>query len=357
MSTSKVKDQGKNVSKTMNGAVLVNKNVQMILIQQDIKLSALPNLPTHQQAARAHAKKWNDIWKAILSTTSELIDFAGTFNSSYKQLLTLTNTLENGTPAEKAKAKTDFLAVMNQVILATLKEKQKSAAQVATNTEKFYNLFLPDYNNFLSDFNVADKIIKKDDDRLNDLTAELVKAESVAHGLEIGILADAGLIPVTVASTYAAGPIGVIVGGIMLAIEIGALVGMLVEYADAMKKVHSIQNKITDVKAEMTQLQGVETQITGLQNASLNIMEGAKSVENGWLALSSDMQTLIKRAEGISPEQIAIIIRSELGCMNTDWQTVLEQTKKLQPDGGVIAHKTYKTADEMLQAITPKHQG
>lgn len=357
MSTNNVKDQGKNLSKTMNGAVLVSKNVQMILLQQDITLSALPNLPAHQQAARAHAKKWDDIWKAILSTTSEVIDFANTFDSSYQQLLTLTNTLENGTAAEKAKAKTDFLAVMNEVILATLKDKHTKATQVATNTETFYNQFLPDYHKFHSDFKTANKIITKDDDKLNNLAADLAKAKAKALGLEIGIMADAGLVPITVAGTYAAGPVGVIVGGILLVIEIGALVGMLIEYADAMKEVHSIQNKISDVTEEMTQLQGVETQITGLQNASLNIMQGAKSVENGWLTLSADMHALIKRAEGISPEDIAIIIKSELGGMNKDWQTVLEQTKKLQPDGGVIGHKTYKTADDMLQAITPKHQG
>ena len=348
MITSKVKEQGNNVSKIMNGAVLVSKNVQMILLQQDITLSAFRYLTAHQEAARAHANKWEGVWTAILSTTSEIIDFAGTFNSSYQQLLTLTNTLENGTAAQKAKAKSIFLGVMNQVIFGTLIDKQITAAQIASNTEIFYNSFLPNYNSFLYDFSIAYNIIKLNDinDRLKDLAADLVKAKHKAWKLEIGIVADS--LPFTVAGTYAAGSVGVIVGGIMFPIEIGGLAGM---YADTMKEVHSIQNQLTEMKPEMTQLQGVETQITGLRNASLNIMEGARSVENGWLALASDMQTLIKQAEVISPEQIAFMIRSELGIMNKDWRDVLEQAKKLQPDGGVIGHKTYKTADYMLLAI------
>ena len=294
MSTTKVKDQGKNVSTYMIGAVEVSKNVHMILLQQDIKLSVLPNLPAHQEAARAHAKKWDDIWKASLSTTSEIIDFANTFDSSYQKLLTLTNTLENGTAAEKAKAKTDFLAVMNEVILATLKDKHTKVSQVVTNIETFYNQFLPDYNNFLSDFETAENIMRKDDDKLNDLTADLAKAKAKALDLEKAIIGDASLVPLTVAATYDAGPVGIIVGGILAVIELGVLVGMLEEYADTKRKVHFLQNQISDVKEEMTLLQGVETQITGLQNASLKNMEGARSVENGWLALSDDMQNLIE---------------------------------------------------------------
>ena len=342
----------------MNGAVLVSKNVQMILLQQDISLSALCYLPAHQQAARAHANKWEDIWKTILSTTSQIIDFAKTFSASLQQIRKLDFALRFGTAEEKAIGKANFLSVVNQLILATLIDKQIIAAQIATNAEIYYKSFLPDYNSFLFDFNITYNIIKLNgiDDKLNNLSADLAKAKAKALRLEIAIMAEAGLTPFTIAGTYAAGPVGVIVGGIMLPIKIGAFAGMLVEYVDAIKEVHFIQNQITEINAEMTQLQGVETQITGLHNASRYIMEGAKSVENGWLALASEIQMLIKRAEGISPEEILVMIRSELGGMYSDWQTVQREIKKLQQDGRVIGHITYKTVDEMLLAITPKRR-
>ena len=357
MSTSKVKEQGNNVSKIMNGAVLVSKNVQMIFLQQDITLSVFRYFSGHQDAARAHADKWEGVWKAILFTTTEIIDFAETFSNSCQQIRTLAQILRTGTAEEKARAKTNVLTVMNQLILSTLKDKRIIAAQITSNAEIYYKSFLPGYNSFLYDSNIAYKIMRINDidHKMNNLSADLAKARAKALRLEIAILAEAGLTPFTVAGTYAAGSVGVIVGGIMLPIEIGALAGMLVEYADAIKEVHSIQHQITEMKAEMTHLHEVETQITGLHNASLYVMEGAKSVENGWLALASEIQMLIKRAEGISPEELVVMIGSELATMNKDWQDVIEQTKKLQPAGGVIGHITYKTVDEMLLAITPKH--
>ena len=358
MSTSTVKEQGKNASKLVNCAVLARKNVQMIFLQQNITLSVFRYFSGHQDAARAHANKWEGVWKAILFTTTEIIDFAETFNNSYQQIRSLAQILRTGTAEEKARAKTNVLTVMNQLILGTLKDKRIIAAQIATNAEIYYKSFLPGYNSFLYDSSIAYKIMRINDidDKLNNLSADLAKAKAKALKLEITIMADSRIMPYTIAGTYAAGPVGVIVGGIMLPVEIGGLAGMLIEYADAIKEIYSLQYQITEMKAEMTHLHEVETQITGLHNASLYIVEGAKSVENGWLALYSEMQMLIKRAEGISPEELVVMIGSELATMSKDWQDVIQQTKRLQPIGGVIGHITYKTADEMLLAITPRHR-
>ena len=354
--TSTVKEQGKNVSKIVNSAVLARKNVQMIFLQQAITLSAFRYFSGHQDAARAHANKWEGVWKAILFTTTEIIDFAETFSNSYQQIRALAQILRTGTAEEKARAKTNVLTVMNQLILGTLKDKRIIAAQIVTNAEIYYKSFLPNYNSFLYDSNIAYKIMRINDidDKLNNLSADLAEAKAKALKLEIAIMAEAGITPYTIAGTYAAGPVGVIVGGIMYPIDIRGLAGMFIEYADAIKEINSIQYQITEMKAEMTHLHEVESQITGLHNASLYIVEGAKSVENGWLALYSEMQTLIKRAEGISPEELVVMIGSELAIMNKDWQDVIEPTRKLQPIGGAIGHITYKTVDDMLLAITPR---
>ena len=350
MADTKAKKQGQILKETMSQAIQVNKYVQMILTQSDIILKELPNLPTHQQAARTHAEKWEGIWFGILSTTSEIIDFAGVFDSSYQQLLKLTDRLEKGDET----AKTEFNAVMNDVVIKSLNDKIKSSSEVASKVTIFSDSFSPDYKSFQSDFITADQLITKDDEKLKSLKSDLASAKANALILEKAIGIDASLIPTTLSATYDAGPVGVIVGAILLSIEVGALVGMLVEYAETMKEVYSLQNKITDIKAELTQLHGIETQITGLENSSLAIKEGAKNIHAGWEAVIADMEKVVKDAEGITPQQLANVIKLELKGMAADWQVVMTIARNLQPSGGVIPHKTYKTVDEMLHAITPE---
>ena len=350
MADSKAKKQGQNLKETMSQSVQVNKYVQMILTQPDIILKELPNLPTHQQTARTHAEKWEGIWYGILSTTSEIIDFAGVFDSAYKELLKLTDRLEKG----DENAKKEFNAVMKDVVIKSLNDKIKSSSEVASKVATFSDSFAPDYKSFQSDFKTADQLITKDDEKLKSLKSDLAAAKARALILEKSIGIDASLIPTTLSATYDAGPVGVIVGGILLAIEVGALVGMLVEYAETMKEVYSLQNKITDIKAELTQLHGIENQITGLENSSLGIKEGANSIHAGWEEIIADMERVIKDAEGITPQQLAEIIKLELKGMAADWEVVMTIARNLQPSGGAIPHKSFKTVNEMLDAITPK---
>ena len=358
-STKAIENNGqqlKNIKKTMSFAAQVQKNVNTILAQSDITLKAIPNLPKHQQTARDHAKAWDDVWKGVLFTTSEFISYAHSFNESYSAMMEDVKTIKdpNSTPQAKEAARDDIESILSGVVLPKLKEKKLNATNQTAKIKKFHDSFQTAYSEFQADFATADKIITQDNQDLIKKKAKLAKAKAVAEGLEIGLGVDGGLLPITAAYTFAAGPIGVIVGGILLAIEIGALVGLLIEYANAMEKVNTIQSEITAEKQEVTQLTGVETQIKGLQNATVNIQQASQQIESCWETLEGDMKEVIQNVGDVSPDKAASVVEIQLKAVNDTWQTILADVEKLRPVDGKIPSKTYANAAEFLKAVRPK---
>lgn len=71
------KTQGQNQKDTVSGATQVTKNARLIVDQATIDtIKEIPNLPTHQNAAKEQSKKWTDnIWPLIIKTTAEIIDY------------------------------------------------------------------------------------------------------------------------------------------------------------------------------------------------------------------------------------------------------------------------------------------
>ena len=61
-------------------------------------------------------------------------------------------------------------------------------------------------------------------------------------------------------------------------------------------------------------------------------MTSSASVRDGWQTLVDDMNEFMKQMETISPQQIAIVIKSELGVAAKDWQDVLAMAQKLSLD-------------------------
>ena len=92
-----------------------------ILQQPDIKLDELQNLPEHQKFTRAHCNDWlMNTWPSIISITADIIDYANTFQSSYKSLTGLVDKLKSG----DTKAKQEFHQILTVVLLPALNEKK-----------------------------------------------------------------------------------------------------------------------------------------------------------------------------------------------------------------------------------------
>ena len=347
---------GKNLKANVSQATVITTNARAIIAQKDVVVKQIPHLPEHQKKARAHAKKWLDsIWPQIIDTTSSIIDFANTFDSAQQNMLELTKRLEKG----DEQAKKEFLAVLNEVLLKSLQQKLESSSKIASNVGSFHDEFQTDYEAFHSDFIEADKVITGDNVELKQKKARRDDALATAKKLQIAIQVDAAAMPVTAEVTLALSEtgVGLLIGGLIFLVEGGALIGMKIAYANAMDEVNSLTQEINQLNKEINSLKAVEHQISGLQDASKKIVVAAADVADSWRTLASEMGQLIKRVDSISPEQVAIVIKTELAAANKDWQVVLKLALKLQPSDGQIPHKTFKSMDAYVKALKAKPRG
>lgn len=355
MSTAKV--QGQNQKDTVAGATQVTKNVRLILLQEDIStIKEIKNLPTHQKAAKGQSTEWvNDIWPLIIQTTTEIIDYANTFQSTYEGLLTLVPKLEKG----DKQAKDDFVQALQVVLIPNLQDKTKTAKSIADSIKIFHAKFEPLYHSFLEDFTQADKVLTKDKTDVIAIKADLAKWHVKALAYEITMTTMAVALPCTAAATVAwsATGVGLIVGGIIFVGELAVLGTMLGLYADARKKEDDLTNQLHTLEKQVAQLTAIEQQISSLQKYTETIVTTSANVADGWIALNQELEETVKCLETITPEDAAFIIKVDLSTANKDWKTVLDQAKVLQPNGGRLDEKIFKTSDDMLKVIKAQAAG
>ena len=129
------------------------------------------------------------------------------------------------------------------------------------------------------------------------------------------------------------------------------ILAALIAYSQAFDRYLDDTNKIIDLKIEVAQLQLIEDQITGLENCTSSVVDASSNVESGWLALADDMNQMIATLANTTPNQVASLIMTELDAANKEWGVVLNQAKALQPTGGQLESKEFKTPNDMIKAI------
>lgn len=344
-------DQGNSQKNTVAGATQVTKSARLIVDQADIgTITEIPDLPAHQQAAKTQSNTWtNDIWPLIIQTTAEIIDYANTFQSSYDQLKTLVPKLEAG----DAKAKSDFIEVLNIVLIPTLQDKTATAKSIAEKVSTFHADFQPLYTKFQADFTKANDLMTKDNLEILDKQADQTAWRGKALGYEMGAVAAGIALPITIAATFvfAETGVGILIGGILIAGELAAIGTLLGEYADAMHHVNDLTSDIAKLKVEVAQLTLIENQITDLQSYTKTVVATSADVADGWTALKLDLDNTIAHLDTITPEDAAIIINIQLDAANKEWGVVLGQATALQPTGGALDAETVATSADMLAKI------
>ena len=356
MSTDKVKDQGKHLGKTMNAATLLTMNSNTIMQQPDIKLDdpELKSLPEHQSAARGHCDVWlKNIWPSIISITTDIIDYANTFDSSYQSLTGLVPRLQKGDEA----AKKEFLQVLDQVLLPTLKEKKANSSKVASDTASLKTNFETDYQKFLTDSTAAAKIYTDKDGKLKVLATSLDEAKAQAHALsteliDVGIGEGILLAVIAVISVASGGVAATLEGGV---VAVGKLLSNSIgeAYAKAVKAESDIQNEITALKMQLQYLKTIQGQIGGVATNLEDAVKASQNVSDGWTTLANELSSLIGHLDKISPEEAAVVITTQLNTSKADWDVVLKQAKVLAPSGQIPV-KQYQGMDSFLKDITPK---
>ena len=297
-STAAVKEQGHRLQITVNGAIDVTVNVKTILEQPDVTIDKLPNFPAQLEKARTHAKVWmDDIIPQITLTIKDVTDYAEAFADAYKQLLGLVESLEKGSAKEK------FTSIINDVLVSRLKKSLTNATKIAKDIGTFHDSFLPDYSNFQKDFQVIKGIVNETNNEIESLKTKKAQTEALAQQL-LQMSTEMPDEPGLEAAYYS-------------------------QFIAAKEEADKIGKQIDEKQSYVNKLTKVETEINTMEKSSMDVMNASTSVRNGWQTLVDDMNEFMKRIETISPQQIAIIIKSELGAAAKDWQDVLEMAQKL----------------------------
>ena len=297
-STAAVKEQGHRLQVTVNGAIDVTVNVKTILEQPDVTIDKLPNFPAQLEKARTHAKVWmDDIIPQITLTIKDVTDYAEAFADAYKQLLGLVESLEKGSAKEK------FTSIINDVLVSRLKKSLTNATKIAKDIGTFHDSFLPDYSNFQKDFQVIKGIVNETNNEIESLKTKKAQTEALAQQL-LQMSTEMPDEPGLEAAYYS-------------------------QFIAAKEEADKIGKQIDEKQSYVNKLTKVETEINTMEKSSMDVMNASTSVRNGWQTLVDDMNEFMKRIETISPQQIAIVIKSELGAAAKDWKDVLEMAQKL----------------------------
>ena len=349
--------QGKNQKDTVAGATQVTKFARQIIEQGPIStIKEIPKLPDHQKAAVDQSNEWlKNIWPLIIKTTADIIDYANTFQATYQELETLIPALEKG----DQKAKQDFIAALNGALLPTLQQKQVTSKDIASKIYKFSSSFNELYHSFQTDFEKANKIMTQDKEELVHAQANAAKYHAEAQAYEYAAVGAGVALPYTAAATVFLSEtgIGLIIGGILVLGELAAIVTLLTKYVEAIDNYNNAMQEVYRLNQQVAQLTAIEKQITGLQNSSQSVSNSASNVADGWTALSDDLSNTIQHLENIKPEDAAILIKINLNAANNEWGELLKQAEILQPSGGQLDSKSFKTSSDMIKAMKSQISG
>ena len=112
----------------------------------------------------------------------------------------------------------------------------------------------------------------------------------------------------------------------------GLEAGYYEQFINTKEKADKIRKEIDEKQSYVNKLTKMEAEINTMEKSSMDVMTSSASVCDGWQTLVDDMNEFMKQMETISPQQIAIVIKSELGAAAKDWQDVLAMAQKLSLD-------------------------
>ena len=343
---------GDGMGATMNAATRITMYANVMLKQPDITLQELPNLPQHQQIARTHAETWlSTIWPEIIAVTKDIISYAQIFSTAYKELDGLVDRLKKG----DEKAKDHFKMLLTDVLLVGY--QKANISRVASMADTFRQTLDEDSKNFTSDSETAKLAYTREKGQLAQLQTEEEAAQAEVKTLHTELIAAAAALAALVAAMAAVSFFTFGIGSFALAAGIVAATAtenkLQAAYSAAVKNEYDLQVQIQQQQIELAKLNVVRNQLTGFFGGTTESAGAAQSVASGWDALGDDLNDLIKKLDKISPQEAAIVIRTQLSASHAEWEVVLKQARVLEPSAKIPV-KQYDSMDAFLKAITPK---
>ena len=337
-------------------STVIQAYVQIILQQPDLKLKALPNLPSHQQTARGHADNWNvTILPFMSKTDADIIDYANKFDAFYGDLVKYAKDVKN--PESKKK-----LVEGLQLLLSTIKQKDANVEAVVKDLSTFHKDLNTDYQNFTADVNLAAIKIEGDSGEIKSLNRQL-DAIHTAMQKDIGLMAGGAVVVVAGVAMIVFGALSeipsggastVLIGGGVLVVSGGTIMETLgsTDYSSQIDEQRRVQEQLAGDKIELAGLKTTNAQVTGFMDGLAGAITAATDLKAAWQSLDADLEELITAIKDVDTSISSDWLVDELKRAKLDWEVALDQAKRLQPDGKVPT-KLYKNVQDAFKEMKP----
>lgn len=298
------------LSGVVNGTKVVDSYVQSILVQPDINISELENLPAHQALARKQAQFWQTQVKLDMQQSiTDTIQFSKAFLGKYDALKKLIQKLKNG----DGNAKTEFInnidSLKHNLTSVVVSHSQKVTAKLS----QFESLVNQDMRNFQEDSDEAKtKIIGEN--------GELKALQDHLDAINKTIDRDRGLIA----------------GGILcfwLAIGGGIDLHKQEEAKGDVHKQMAIKNQ------ELIALNASKQHIDGFVMSINPVSQAASSLEQAWVSLTSDFGEVVGELKDLSDASAVDYLEPILETAKKDWNDALGKAEQLKPQLSLISKR------------------
>lgn len=302
--TSKGKLSSPQLVNQLDGVVdaktVVSYYCKSIIAQRDIKLTALENLPAHQNTARKHAQYWQErVEPRIQQCFTDTVNFSSAFLGKYDHLKSLIDQMKKG----NQQAKDEFTTTIG-TLTVQLGAVVGHAKDVTTTVGQFSQMLNQDTRNFKSDSEEAQAKIIADNGELKALQDQL---DTINKAIDRDI--------------------GLIAGGI-LSIWVSVAAGIdLKKQKDAK---HNVELKMAMERQELMALNAAKSHIDGLVESPVAVSSALTSLEGAWASLKNDLEEVTEELKGLSTPSAAAFLGPLLETAKKDWEVALDRAKQLQ---------------------------
>ena len=335
----------KSQQESFGASAAIQNYVATILKQADISLDAMPNLPQHQKTARTHAYRWNEaIRPGMITTNTDIIDYANTFASFYEALRGLADKV-----ATDPKVREQFIAGLT-TLKTNIMRKKSAANQTILDLKAFQANLGKDYIVFTTDAKKASDIYVGDNGEIAKIESEIDATQKTINaqiatmsGGAIGILV--GIVAICVgafAEIETAGlstglivsGIGLVTGGITSEVVGG------VQFAQAIDKMAKLKIELQEDKQGLMVVKVIKGQLDGIVDQLRDAVTATGILLDSWNALDESIDKL-KSDIQTDPGKYGPQLKSMLDTAKEDWSEALSLARKMQPTGKIkVQHYT-----------------
>ena len=288
----------------LNDIVSANKVLlcytQWVISQSDIQSSSLVSLAVHQQAARKHARYWQENLQPV---TQQIIAEISRLSRVFLEKLTSLQQIIAKGKIKNKNGINEFVTII-KYLKSNLVVNDHNNQEIIAKLESFYSKLSHDERNFNSDLSEAQDALIGDEEELKVLQKQL-------RSIDKAINRDKVLVE----------------GGFLL---IWVAVGGAIDLEKQKKAKQSTEVKMTVKRQELMALNAAKQQINGFVKSVEIASQATAMLQEGWNALKVDLEEVVMRLEKLTPQQAVEYLTPLLVAAKKDWQIFYDEAEKLK---------------------------